>query len=449
MSAAALKKPRAISPEAAKKLEPLPENEKIRLETARAFQPLLLPRLFRGARGGRASGKSHFISECLIEDVLDNHHRVVCAREFQNSIAESSKQLITDKINALGLAKGFEITEKEIRYAKTESLFVFKGLHGQSAESLKSMEGYDRFWNEEAQSTSQRSMDLIIPTFRKKGSQMWFSWNPYDPTDPVEVFFNEGIATHDPDFALVTVDYRSNPWFGDESQRNMERDRRRDPDKYAHIWKGKYRSMSQARVFSNWTIEAFETPKDARFYFGADWGFSIDPTVLIRCYIDEARKKLFVDQEAYKIGCKIGDTPALFDKVPESRKWPIRADSARPETIDYMKDHGFPKMESAEKGKNSVADGVEFLKDFDIVVHPRCVHTSDELSFYSYKVDPHTEEVLPVLADKKNHVIDALRYAVEAIRKSKSVRVTPEFLNALRGLANRSPNRLVGTRPHR
>ena len=204
----------------------------------------------------------------------------------------------------------------------------------------------------------------------------------------------------------------------------MERDKRRDPDKYAHIWLGGYKRLSGARVFTNWRIEAFHTPSDARFFFGADWGFSNDPTVLIRCWLKG--KTLYVDQEAYKIGCKIADTPALFEKIEGAKIWPIRADSARPETIEHMKDNGFPKMEAAQKGPNSVADGVEFLKSYDIVVHPRCRYTIDELSFYSYKIDKKTNEVMPVLSDKKNHVIDSLRYAVEGIRKSRVITITRE-----------------------
>jgi phage terminase large subunit len=108
--------------------------------------------------------------------------------------------------------------------------------------------------------------------------------------------------------------------------------------------------------------------------------------------------------------------PQLFDTVPESRDWPSIADSARPETIAYLQRHGFPKLEAATKGKDSVKEGVIFLQGFDIVVHPRCKHTIDELTMYSFKKDPLTDIVTPILEDKKNHVIDSLRYAVEKIR---------------------------------
>lgn len=404
------------------------------MPTARAFLPLLRTARFKGARGGRGGAKSHFVAERIIEDCWTEHHRVACLREYQSSMKESSKQLLIDKIRAHGLEDEFEETRDEIR-GPNDSLIVFKGLDGSSADALKSLEGYSRAWVEEAQTISERSLRLMTPTFRRgpgmtSNPEMYFVWNPTSEDDPVEKLFRDH-EPDDPDFVCITVNYNDNPWFPEDLRADMERDRRRDPDKYAHVWLGDYQRKSQAAVFRNWRIEEFETPPDARFYFGGDWGFSIDPTVLIRCWLHGAT--LYVDHEAYKIGCKILATPELFDTVPESRKWPIRADSARPETIDYMKDAGF-HISPAVKGPNSVEDGIEFLKSYDIVVHPRCRHTADELARYSYKVDRKTEEVLPVLADKDNHVIDALRYALEGERLAPGlVTITDAMLAQIYG----------------
>ena len=196
----------------------------------------------------------------------------------------------------------------------------------------------------------------------------------------------------------------------------MEYDRKRDPDKYQHVWCGQYRKQSEALVFKNWRVEEFTAKAGVSHRLGADWGFATDPSVLVRCHIDG--RTLYVDHEAHMVGCEIDMLPDLFDRVPESRKFFITADSARPETISYMRKHGFPRLNSAQKGAGSVEDGLEFLKTFDIVVHPRCVNLIAELKSYAYKVDPLTEEVLPILEDKNNHVIDALRYACEGARKA-------------------------------
>lgn len=149
---------------------------------------------------------------------------------------------------------------------------------------------------------------------------------------------------------------------------------------------------------------------------GADWGFSVDPSVLIQCYIEG--RKLYVTYEAYQVGCEIVDTPSLFMTVPDAEKWPIVADSARPETISHMRKNGFPKIHPAVKGPGSIDDGIEWLKSFDIIVHPRCTHLIDELTCYSWKPHPDTGQPTNQLGDKDNHVIDALRYACEGARRA-------------------------------
>jgi phage terminase large subunit len=269
---------------------------------------------------------------------------------------------------------------------------------------------------EEAQSISQFSLDLLRPTIRKPGSQLVFSWNPRYDTDPIEVLLRGENAP--PDSVIIEVNYAENPWFPDVLREEMEYDKRRDPDKYLHVWKGEYVRNSETRVFKNWTIEEFDAPENAVHRLGADWGFASDPTVCIRSHI--IGRKLFIDWEAYQIGCEIVDTPSLFMSIPEAEKWPMVADSARPETISHMRKNGFPKIMPAVKGPKSVEEGVEWLKSFDIIVHPRCQHTIDELTLYSYKTDPVTARVLPVLEDKHNHVIDALRYACEGARRANN-----------------------------
>lgn len=384
------------------------------IPTARVFSPLLESARYKGVHGGRGSGKSHFFAGLGVEKcLLQPGARIACVREVQKSLKNSVKLLIEDKIREFGLTEHFGIMESEIR-TPGDGVIIFQGMQNHTADSIKSLEGFDVAWVEEAQSLSQRSLDLLRPTIRKPGSELWFSWNPNQPTDPVDVFLR---GEHPPQDAIVVeANYGDNPWLPDELRADLEDDRRRDPDKFEHVWGGAYQHASEARVFRNWTIEAFETPVDAIHRFGADWGFAVDPSVLVRCHVDG--RKLFVDQESWEVGCEIDSLPALFGQIEGSRKWTIRADSARPETISYMRRHGFPRIIEAIKGPGSIEDGVEFLRSFDIVVHPRCVHVIDELKKYSYKRDPQTEEILPILEDKKNHTIDALRYALEELRRT-------------------------------
>jgi phage terminase large subunit len=387
---------------------------KLSIKTPRVFAPLLKPARYKGVYGGRGSGKSHNFAESLIEwCVMHPGTRWACIREVQKSLEQSVKRLLEDKMDSLGVRHMFDVKQYEIG-TPGGGIIIFQGMQNHTADSIKSLEGFDGAWVEEAQSLSQRSLDLLRPTIRKEGSELWFSWNPNLETDPVDALLRG--ETPPPDSIVIEANYQDNPWFPDVLRAEMEYDQRRDPDKYAHVWLGKYQRNSEARVFKNWTVEEFDSPAGATFRLGADWGFAVDPSVLVRCHLDGRR--LYVDYEAYMVGCEIDMLPDLFDRVPDSRKWFITADSARPETISYMQRHGYPKINAAIKGARSLEEGVEFLKSYDIVVHPRCVHTIDELTLYSYKTDPLTGLILPVLEDKKNHVIDALRYACEAVRKA-------------------------------
>lgn len=416
----------------------------LRIETPRVYLPLLQPSRYKGAYGGRGSGKSHAFADLLIERCLMRRGtRAVCVREVQRSLEQSVKRLLEDKIQRYGLGDTFRVLNTHIE-TPGDGIVIFQGMQSHTAETIKSLEGYDVAWVEEAQSLSQRSLDLLRPTIRKPESELWFSWNPRHETDPVDVLLRR--PDRPPDAIVVEANWRDNPWFPEVLRAEMEWDRSRAPEKYAHVWLGKYEKRSEARVFKKWRTEEFETLKTATFYFGADWGFSVDPTVLVRAYI--VGRTLFIDRERYRIGCEIEDTPALFDslacaacarwaeieaaraakRTPKlveckdpnhamARRYVITADSARPETISHMQRHDYPRVEPARKGPGSVEEGVTFLQDYDIVVHPRCVHTIDELTLYSYKTDPVTGIVLPVLEDKKNHVIDSLRYSVEPVRK--------------------------------
>lgn len=414
------------------------------LTTARVFQPLIgSTKRFQGISGGRGSGKSHFVGEETVLDCLDNHVRMVCAREVQNSIKDSSKQLIEDKINKHGLTKAFRITDREIIYEPTDSLIIFRGLQNHTAASIKSLEGFNRLWVEEAQTISARSLELAIPTFRS-GSQLKFTWNPDKATDPVDKLFLENA--NDPDFIHIRANYYDNPWFPPELYRDMLRDKKRDPDKYAHTWLGQYKLNSEARVFKNYQALEFCTPKFARFYFGVDWGFANDPSVALRCFIGILRNGvpvadpdgdcLFVDYAVGKTQLEIQNTPAFFggndvvlpsryknpnkyEGIPEIRDWPCTADSSRPETISHMQQNGFPRMQASLKGAGSVEDGVEFLRGYDVYIHPRAKEVLEEFNNYSYKIDKKTNEILPILVDANNHYIDALRYALEATRRSQ------------------------------
>jgi phage terminase large subunit len=385
----------------------------LNLETAAVFEPLLHPARYKGAWGGRGSGKSHFFATLAIAESVRAKCDIVCIREIQLTLNQSVKKLLEMKIEQMGLVSRFRVLTGHIE-SDLGGRIIFQGMQNHNADSIKSLEGYDRAWVEEAQSLSQRSLDLLRPTIRKESSEIWFGWNPNLETDPVNALMRGEKPP--PGSVVVEANYRDNPWFPEVLRLEAEYDQRRDPEKFAHVWLGQYQRNSEARVFKNWKIEEFERPPGTIFRLGADWGYAIDPSVMVRCSIDGNR--LYIDYEAYQFGCEIVNLPALFMSVPEAEKWPSVADSARPETISHMNKNGFPKMTAAIKGPKSLDEGIAFLQSFDVIVHPRCRHVIDELTLYRYKQDPLTGKVLPLLEDKNNNCIDAIRYACEGARRA-------------------------------
>lgn len=386
------------------------------IQTPRVFAPLLRPARYKGAHGGRGSGKSHFFAESLIEKALmEPGLRAVCIREIQKSLEQSVMRLLEDKIQALGVASKFDVLKTEIR-TPGDGLIIFQGMQNHTADSIKSLQGYKVAWVEEAHSLSKRSLTLLRPTIREPDSELWFSWNPESPEDPVDAMFRGPERLDDGDVICVEANWRDNPWFPDVLDAERRRDFTRDPDGYGHVWEGGYVTISDAIIFRRRVVveEFAPPPPDTHIRFGADWGFSQDPTTLVRFWIqpvgDEA--DLMIEHEAGGVGVELDETAALFDQVPGSRDWPIWADSARPETISYMRRQGF-SIAAAEKWPGSVEDGVAHLKAFRrIVVHPRCVETAREFRLYAYKVDRLTGRVLPLIVDAYNHRIDALRYGL-------------------------------------
>lgn len=223
----------------------------LRVEVPRKLKPLLGPRRYKGAYGGRGGAKSHFFAEQLLKRCVARKTRAVCIREVQNSIRDSVRQLLIDKLAKLGLEAEFQVFDTEIR-GPHDSLIIFKGMQSYNADNIKSLEAYDIAWVEEAQTLSQHSLDLLRPTIRKPGSELWFSWNPRFKTDPVDKFFR---GTPPAEAISVLVNWRDNPWFPAELKREMTHDFLLDADKAEHIWEGAYGSAKGA-ILSRWVNQA-------------------------------------------------------------------------------------------------------------------------------------------------------------------------------------------------
>lgn len=383
---------------------------------------------YKVAHGGRGSAKSHSIARMLLIIASSKKTRILCAREVQNSIRDSVHKLLRDIIIEHSL-EGFEITQNAITHVNG-SEFIFKGLWGNSAESVKSMEGIDIVWIEEGQAVSQRSLDLLIPTIRKNGSEIWISFNPDKKDDAVYDMF----VTNRPSNALVCeVNWQDNPWFPDVLRDEKDELYRINPKKADNVWGGKVKSQSDQGVFSNWKVIAFE-PDDSfgPAYQGLDFGFSQDPMAFVRMYIHTEHKRIYFRYAIAKKGILPNSMAPFLEIVPDVKKYNTIADSARPELIAHLKADGF-KIESAQKWPGSVEDGVQWMQDYELIVHPDCLKASyatedekytidHEFNNYSFKVDKRTGLITSDLEDKDNHYTDASRYGLQRfIKKKKSV----------------------------
>lgn len=377
--------------------------------------------------GGRGSGKSWAVAEALVRLADERRVRVLCTREYQVSIKDSSHKILKDMIYRLGLQERFKITKEGIVHKITGAEFMFKGLHN-NEQGIRSTEGIDICWVEEAQSVGAGSWRSLTPTvFRRQDehgnstSEIWVTYNLINEEDATHHRFVVTDRSDNDDYFVYKVNYDLNPYFPSGLRAEMEDDKKLDYHLYEHIWLGLPLKMSNAIVYSGkYRVQEFDSElwrQAERVFMGMDFGFAQDPNALLRFFIVE--NKLYVEYEAYATGVDLEDLPDLMDTVPGSREWPIKADCARPETISYLRRKGF-NISAAEKWDGCVKDGITHIRKFDeIIIHPRCKGIAHEAPLYRYKVDPHAVDergqplVLPIVVDKFNHAWDGIRYGLD------------------------------------
>lgn len=372
---------------------------------------------YRGAHGGRGSGKSFNFAKMAAVWGYAEPLRVLATREFQASIKESFHAELKAAIaSEPWLEDHYDVGVDYLR-GRNGTEFIFRGLrHG--VNTIKSLAKVDLTIVEEAEDVPEVAwLALEATVFRQPKSELWPIWNPRLEGSPVDQRFRKSR----PDNAIIAeMNWHDNPFFptGLDVLRRREQ-QRLDPNTYAHVWEGAYLVNSDAQVFANkYRVEEFEpNPEWDGPYQGGDFGFSQDPTAAIRCYVDGER--LYISHEAGKTQLELDDTPRFIgERIPGFDQYVTRWDSARPESISHLRRHGLARSEAVEKWKGSVEDGVAFLRTFrEIVIHPRCVETIKEMRLYSYKIDRLTQDILPVIVDANNHYIDALRYAVAPMVK--------------------------------
>ena len=391
----------------------LPFPEKFRV----LFSPGVRYFAFYGGRGGT---KSWSVATWLLLEACERRLRIVCGRQFQASIRDSSKALLEARIRALDLESEFRITEQTIVHVVTGSAFIFVGL-SVNPDWIRSFEGADILRTEEAASISQRVWDILVPTVRAPGSILICCWNPNQPTDPVDRHFRGG---NPPENAVIMqVGWEDNPWF-DQSplffeKAKLERD---NPAKALHVYGG-YDIGYESSVFPGDQVRHGRPAADATLsgpYFGADFGYSQDPFVVAKLYIvkrPNQRDQLYIQKEVYAHQMLTRELPALLDSILRSRDDLVWADGSRPEIIADLNEVGF-NVRAAKKGARSVREGIANLQNFEILIDPDgCSYAYDEFRGARWPTDRLTGKVIPNQnpVGGADHVLDACRFAISDI----------------------------------
>lgn len=389
----------------------------------------------RVLKGGRGSGKTRTCAKmCAVQAIMfavsGVSGGILCAREFMNSLADSTLAEIKDAIASEPdlLQPWFDVGEN---YVRTKGLpgrvdFIFVGLR-HNIDSLKSKANILLTWIDEAENVSEAAYRKLIPTVARFGGEIWLSYNPESPESATHLRFVKNPTDRT---IVCTVNWNDNPWHNERMERERLNDLENRPDLYHHIWEGEFLTLTEAQVFAGrYMVEAFEPDPSWAPYYGLDFGFAKSKLACVEIY--KSGQTLYWRREAVKADIDMHLQGGFIrDHMGEKiARHDVIADNARPENISYLQkpinqtggSFQLPRIKPAKKGKGSVEDGIDFIKSHRNIIHPDCPEIHREFKLYSYKVDRQSGQVLPVLVKDHDHCIDAARYALEPVMQRRGL----------------------------
>jgi phage terminase large subunit len=362
--------------------------------------------------GGRFSLKSYTVACILLIRAMKSKIRIGCFREYQNSIADSSHQLLKDIINKYNL-KMFTVTDNSIINKQNGSDFLFKGLH-HNIQSVKSIEGIDIAWVEEAQTVSEESIEVLTPTVRKEGSQLIYTYNRLRPKDPVH---KRLVLEGRPNTLIIHTNYDVAEKYGflpEEIKNEIEDDKRNRPGLYQYKWLGNPENTENL-IYSGWA-EIETIPHEARLVrYGVDFGYTIDPTAIIAVY--EYNGGYIVDEIAYQ---RRLSNKMIADILNNQPKALVIADSAEPKSIDEIKLYGI-NIIGVVKGGDQKRQGIDYVQQQRISVTKHSKHIIESRENYIWAKDRdgnNINEPDDTIHEWSNSM-DAIRYAFDSLRPKK------------------------------
>jgi len=400
---------------------PLSINVQIPAKLAGLYKPCR----YKVMKGGRGGGKSHGVAEVLLEKGARNPLRILCAREIQKSMRDSVHRLLKDKIVKLGLQAFYEVLDTEIRGANG-TLIVFSGLQSHTVDSIKSFEGVDLVWVEEAHGVSKKSWDTLTPTIRKDGSEIWLTLNPDMETDET---YQRFIATPSPDTWVCDINWRDNPWFPDVlNEERLKAKRSMLKEDYEHIWEGKARRVAAGAIYRH-EIEtlylegrARDVPYDPLLPVHTVWDLGWNDSMTIGMvqrgphdvrlidYIEDSHRTLDwyvaqLDKRPYRWGT---------DFLPhDGRTRNFQTGKSTQEQLQAM-----GRKSVVVQAQTSVEEGIKAVR----MLFPRCYFDKTKtarllecLKRYQRQINTQTNEPMGPLHDEYSHGADMFRYVGQAV----------------------------------
>ena len=365
--------------------------------------------------GGRYSLKSHTVARFLLIRARQERTRIACFREFQNSISESSHQLLKDLIQKYKLTD-FEVTNNSIINKVNGSDFLFKGLWN-NEQSIKSIEGIDIAWVEEAQTVSKNSIEVLVPTVRKDGSQIVYTYNRLLEDDPVHTRL---VVEGRPNTLIINVNYDvavRHKMIPDVVLAEINDDKEKRPNLYKHKWLGEPNS-SELRIYKDWNV-IDEVPHHARLKRrGLDFGYTNDPSALVDIY--EYDGGWVIDEQLYQKGMLNKQLSDFIAQLPESQILVV-GDSAEPKSIDEMKLYGTNILGAEKKNGGSTKTdtyikwSIGLVQDQKISVTKRSINTIKEKGAYIWMVDKDGKILNEEDPRCANHAMAAIRYGLVSL----------------------------------
>lgn len=378
--------------------------------------------------GGRSSAKTATIIRYLIARAMEESLLILCTREYQSSIESSTYAELRSFILEYNLLNFFTIKHDKI-VGKNGSEFIFKGL----ARDIMGIKGIPKIgicFVEEAETITQLSWDILIPTIEKMdGSELIIAFNPRDKHSPTYQMFVENVQDLSGSVLSIEINYPDNPYLSKKQLATILKLRETDYAKYEHTYLGKVLDISEQVIFKDcFEIRELEINPLTQVRYGQDYGFSQDPFAMVQIYLIDDHT-LYIDAEIYEIGLLPTKIPSRIRAViPNAMRKRIAGDAARPDTIAELNNLGL-SVEAAPKLKGSIESGIQYLQGKKIIIHPRCVNTIFE--FYNYKYEQDKEgTILAKPIDKHNHIIDAIRYGLhkEIAASRRQIKINSDIL---------------------